>query len=243
MKLVLEFDIRHRVISVEYRKIFMHFLKRCIGNANEGKYYDTYYGGVNTKNFTFSVFFQEPKYEKKEIKLSGTKVKMIFSTSEQRTGYFFYASFLEQKNKKIQLEQDNQLTLKKVTQIAESIVKSDKVLIKMNSPLVIRNHQKEQNKDFYYSFVRPEFQKKAIEIITNQLQQEGFQETYCEGFHITPIKCKKTVVCHYGCMIEATLGVFLLEGDKSILNYLLQAGIGSRRSECFGMGELIEEVI
>lgn len=52
---------------------------------------------------------------------------------------------------------------------------------------------------------------------------------------------QKTVVKHYNCSIECTLGEFAINADKSVINYLLQFGIGSRKSAGFGLAELVAE--
>lgn len=241
MKLVLEFTTEKNKIPIEYRTVFMHFLKSCLKGANDGKYYDNYYEESQTKNFSFAVFFDNPRFGEKEIEISSNRVKMLFTTSEELTGYIFYSSFLEKRTKKILLADDNFMVLKSVTKVAEPLVKSNKIIVKMNSPLVIRKHNKETNKDFYYAYSRETFAEEALRVIRNQLEKEGFRDTYLDGVKITPIKCKKVVIKHYHCSIEASIGNFILEGNPVVLNYLMQAGMGSRKSEGFGMMELLTE--
>ena len=69
--------------------------------------------------------------------------------------------------------------------------------------------------------------------------QAGFAEDIIGEVNIQPLKCKKVIVTHYGCKIETTVGILLLEGNETILSYFLRAGIGSRKSEGFGMLELL----
>jgi CRISPR-associated endoribonuclease Cas6 len=228
-------------IPLEYRSIFMHFLKNCLDGANDGKYYNEYYSGTKTKNFTFAIFFDRPKFGKKDIELSSNRVKMIFSTSDKLTGYIFYSSFLEKKQKKILLKNDNFMILKNVTKIAEAIVKNNRILVTMNSPLVIRNHNRENNKDYYYSFLNEFFDNETKGVLKHQLECQGFNDKYLEEIKIIPIKCKKVIVKHYNCYIEASVGNFLIEGNPAVLTYLMQAGVGSRKSEGFGMMELLTE--
>ena len=42
-------------------------------------------------------------------------------------------------------------------------------------------------------------------------------------------------------LLKLSVGIFILEGNPAVLNYLIQAGIGSRKSEGFGMMELLTE--
>lgn len=241
MKLLLEFELDKDQIENDYRRLFMHFFKSCIDSANHGKYYDNYYDGTRTKNFTFAVFMDKPTFEPDKILLSSNRIKLLFSTSEKMTGFIFYSSFLEKKYKKYPMAKENFMILKNVKKLDEENIISKKILVKMNSPLVIRQHQKDMNKDFYYSYQQEEFEKIAKEVINYQLEQEGFPREYRENFSIIPIKCRKVIVKHYSCKIEATLGNLLLEGNPVILNYLLQAGVGSRKSEGFGMMELLAQ--
>lgn len=241
MKLVLEFLTEKNKVPLEYRAVFMHFLKSCLNGANDGKYYDNYYEETKTKNFSFAVFFDAPKFGEKQIELSSNRVKMLFTTSEELTGLIFYSSFLEKKRKKLMLKEGNSMILKSITRIAEPEIKNGKIIVKMNSPLVIRNHNRETNRDFYYSYSRETFEEEALRVIKNQLEQEGYRDTYLDGLGITPVKCKKVIVKHYQCNIEASVGSFMLEGNPAVLTYLMQAGIGSRKSEGFGMMELLTE--
>ena len=111
----------------------------------------------------------------------------------------------------------------------------------MLSPLCIREHNREENKDSYYSVASDSFEDKANEIIKEQLIESGFDDERVTGFSIQPINSKKTVVFHYGNYIECSLGEFVLNGDKAIINYLLLSGIGSRKSAGFGLPILVAE--
>lgn len=43
-----------------------------------------------------------------------------------------------------------------------------------------------------------------------------------------------------GIIIPNSIGVFRLTGSKELINYLYQAGMGSRRNIGFGLFEIIE---
>lgn len=123
----------------------------------------------------------------------------------------------------------------------EKTVVSDSMLVKMQSPLCLREHNNEGNKDRYISVADNDFESKARDIIVAQLLSEGFSESTVSKTAISPIDAKKTVVFHYGTYIECSLGVFAVNGDKSVLNYLLKSGIGSRKSSGFGFPQFIAE--
>lgn len=241
MRLLLEFQLEENIIPLEYRKFFLHFIKDSLSDANGGKYYKQFYNGTDAKNYTFAIFFDKPQFQKDEILLQSKRVKMLFSTSEKSTGLIFYTSFLEQKKKKYNLEKRNTIQLLSVRNLREPEIGANQILVKTNAPLVVRKHTKEENKDYYYSFEKEEFLQEANQSIVRQLLRAGFSDIIVESVKIQPVKCRKVIVTHYGCKIETTVGTFLLEGNKSVLSYFIQAGIGARKSEGFGMLELMAQ--
>ncbi|MDL2310878.1 CRISPR-associated endoribonuclease Cas6, partial [Peptostreptococcaceae bacterium OttesenSCG-928-C18] len=244
LKLILEFKLKEQNMPLEYRKVFMHFIKVCLNNANDGKYFDYFYEDTKAKNFAFSMFFDKPIYKKSGIELASNRLKVIFTVYEKMEGLILYNSFLENRGKEVLFsEGSNYMQLNKVTKINEPEVYGNKVLIKMNSPLLVRKHDRESNLDKYYCYDNAKFKEELESNIKRQLQRQGFSKEFVEGVQVVPVKCKKVVVKHYGCKLDGNLGNFIIEGNSLILNYLLKAGIGSRHSEGFGQAEFIEEVL
>lgn len=241
MKLQVDFTTDKPEFPLEYRKTFLHLFKSILTSENEGKSYDQYYGGNIRKDFTFAVFFDKPQFTKEKITMRTSRVKLIFSTSDQMTGYIFLAGLIARKNKKIPLADDNYLVLKNVKRLKEHKVEQNKVIVKMNSPLVIREHTKEGNKDYYYSVAHADFIGHAESIVKKQLKMAGFTEDYTDTLKIKPLNCKTAVVKFYGCYIETTVGTLLLEGEVDVLNYLVMSGVGGRKNSGFGCVEVLTE--
>ena len=109
----------------------------------------------------------------------------------------------------------------------------------MISPLVIREHCRDENKDHYYSVKQDNFQEKAVEIIKSQLRLAGYTENYIDDFNITPLATRTVIVKHYECNVESSLGNFELQGKPVVLNYLLGAGLGSRKNQGFGAAVVV----
>lgn len=243
MKFEAEFTTKDKRFPLDYRRVFIHFFKSFLTSENVGKNYDKYYGEASPKSFTYAVFFENPKFTKEKIELEGNNIKLIFSTSDEMTGYIFLAGFLSKKNKRVPLEEDNYMTLKTVRRITQQTTQENKVIIKMNSPLVIREHTKEGNKDKYYSVASEEFAVKAEDTIKAQLKADGFNDECLSGFKIKSLTGKKTVAKFYGCYIESTIGTFLLEGEPIVLNHLIESGMGSRKSAGFGCVEMLTDML
>ncbi len=235
MKFLAEFQVSKPELPLEYRKSYIAFLKKCLSEVNEGTYFERYYEKGKEKPFTFAIHMQKPVFEKEKICLEGNKVSMTFSSADDMTSFLFFSAFLNQKNRSFPLENGNYMILKNVVQKREEDVRGKQVLVHMLSPLCIREHTKEGNKDYYYSYAHPDFQRKAKTVIKRQLLAAGFSESLADDVQIVPVNCKKIIVKHYGNQLECTLGDLLLKGDKAVLNYLVKAGVGSRSSAGFGL--------
>lgn len=241
MKIILQFSIDNCKLPLDYRPTILSFFKKTLSEASNGQYYDKYYLNPERRNFTFAVNLPKPKFSKSEIILAENEFQIIFSTFDRNTGYIFMSAFIAQIGKKFSAPLENTCVLKSVTQGGEKDVTSSSALIKMQSPLCLREHTREGNKDIYISIADDRFEEKAHSILKSQLIAEGFDESIASTIQIHPINAKKTVVRHYDNFIECSLGDFVINADKSVINYLLKSGIGSRKSSGFGYARLIAE--
>ncbi|MGN0476363.1 MAG: CRISPR-associated endoribonuclease Cas6 [Ruminococcus sp.] len=241
MKILLQFILKNNKLPVDYRRVFLSFFKRVLSEIAQGKYYEKYYFTPQRRNFTFAVNLPHPKFTKSEITLEKNELRLIFSTPDKNTGFVFMSAFIKYKGRSFPAPLGNTFTLTNVTQQVEKQTNSKEVLVKMLSPLCVREHNEEENTDKYFSVESNDFQEKANKILQSQLLDAGFDENMVLEFSIKPVDGKKTVVFHYGSYVECSLGDFLLSGDKAIINYLLQSGIGSRKSAGFGFPLLLAE--
>lgn len=241
MKILLQFQLKNNKLPIDYRRVILSFFKKALSEIADGKYYEKYYFKPERRNFSFAVNLPSPKFSKSEITLEENRFRITFSTSDKMTGFVFMSAFIKQKGNPLSAPLGNVFTLTNISQIGDKTTSSNTALVKMLSPLCIREHNRGENKDSYYSVASDNFEEKANEIIKEQLVNSGFDDERVKGFSIKPLNSKKTVVFHYGNYIECSLGEFVLNGDKAIINYLLQSGIGSRKSAGFGLPILIAE--
>ncbi len=239
IKLLLEFELAKNQLDIDHRRIFMHIIKKSITEAGDGKYYQQYYGKNRQKDLTFAVYLDKPRFETDLIRLSSNKIKLFFSTSDKRLGMIFWNAFIAQKGKKTPLSGQNEITMTRIIKLPEQQVQDEKIYVKMLSPLVIREHHREGNKDRYHSVASEHFKETADAIIKKQLERSGYDQDHISDFHIIPVRARKTVITHYGCKIEASIGIFELQGNPLILDHLLKAGIGSRHNEGLGMCQIL----
>ncbi len=242
MKFECAFELKAETLPIDYRCCILSFIKKCLSTANEGKYFDDYYGPAKDKPFCFSVVFGNPTFTKDSITVHEKRMKLIISTADTRTGFILFSAVAAYKGKQFNLPCENSMRLMRIRQLNEQTVTGNSILIKMLEPLCIRSHNRDNNRDWYYSCKqKDDFEREASNVIKNQLLQAGFSED-TSIVKISPINAKTIVVKHYSINIECSIGEFMLHGDRKALDYLLKSGMGSRKSSGFGVAQLIAVV-
>lgn len=244
MRIELLFELENPELPRDNKRIWISFLKNVITKCNKGKYYDRYFSGTNSKDYTFSVILPKPQFVGEKVVLENNQVKMIFSADDRnKSGLIFYAAFIQAKKRKFPLPENNAMTLKNIRQLREQLIVSSKVIFRTvtGGGLVVREHDKEKNKDKYYTFQDEGFHEKLKTVLKVQAEEAGFLENVAEKIIMTPIQCRKVLVKQYGTYVDVTVGIFRLEGDSDLLQYFYQAGIGSKHSMGYGMLDIVSQ--
>lgn len=241
MKFVSEFALEKEELPIDYRRCILSYLKHCLTQANGGKYFDDYYVPGKEKPFCFSVVFSTPKFSKDMVQVMSKKMKLVISSADVKTAFILFSAIAAQKGKTYSLPLGNSMRMVSIRQVKEQEVHSSRILVKMMEPLCIRNHNKETNKDWYYSCKDQEaFERESTRVIKTQLMLAGYSEEQ-SNVKLAPIDPKMVIIKHYSINIECTIGTFIMEGNPEVLNYLLKNGIGSRKSSGFGVAQLMAE--
>ena len=236
MRLKLFFELENNTLDIQYRKGIISWIKHSLQEYDENLYQEIYQGNQK-KTFSFAPILSKPKFEEK-ITMQDNRFSILFSAYNYSYALHLYNSFLKQKFKKFPLYQ-NSMTLKNITMLPEKEIKTDQIIIKTSSPIIVRNHDRETLKDMYYAFDREEFETYLNINIKEQLQGENLRISLLENFKIIPIQAKKIVIPVYEKMIECSVGMFKLEGQEELLDYLYKAGIGSKKAMGFGLFEIV----
>ena len=237
MRLKLNFDLENESLPIQYHKSVMSFIKLSLSEYDE-QYYKKYYNDKDTimKPYTFAIFFRNPKFENDRIIIKDKRLELNISIADYETSIILYNAFNHQKNKKFSLDK-NSWTLKNINMSLDKKIDTEEITIKFMSPVVVRSHL--ENKDYYYSYNAEEF-KNVLKInIKQQLKITDIPINLVDSFDIVAIDPKKIIVKFYEKKIETTSGIFKISGDKQLLKYLYDAGIGSKRSSGFGMFQII----
>lgn len=223
MRFKMYFELEQPKLDIQYRKSIISYIKHALQEYDE-KLYQEIYAGNNKKTFTWAPILPKPKFEQENIELQDNNFSILFSAYNYLYALHLYNAFLNQRQKKFSLNQ-NSMTLKNIVMIPEKTIHSNKIQVKMISPIICRNHNQETQKDMYYSFERPEFEKYIKINILEQMKAENLDSSLLEEFKITSIKGKKTIIKLYEKKIEVSIGEFELQGNKQLLDYLYRGGI------------------
>lgn len=242
MRLKIELELKNEQLSLDYRPAVMSLFKHSLTVYDNGKHFSTYYDVGKDKPFTFAVGIPNSKFTKEKIVVPNKKINITFSTGDIGTGIVFFNSLSMQKNKPYPLAYENEMIIKNILIEKEVPIIGDTIDIMFKAPLCVREHNRENNKDIYYSYEKEGFYLALNKVLEFQIANSNILPTsIIEGFSIMPVQCKKTVVRHHSQFLEVTVGVFSLTGNIALLSYLYTNGIGSRTSAGFGLFEIMRK--
>lgn len=228
MRIKLYFTLENKKVSIDYRRSIISFIKLSLSEYSENEFKKYYNQKDNIiKPYAFSVFFRHPQISAQEIIVEDKQFEMNMTIENYETAITLYNAFNHQKNKKFSINQ-NSWKLQNIVLIPEKEIKENKIIIKFQSPLCTR--ERNQNKDYYYSFENEKFEETLKMNIKEQLRITNISVESVDTLKITPIKAKKVIIKFYEKQIECSTGVFALEGDIELLSYLYKAGMGSKHS-------------
>ncbi|TEB05982.1 CRISPR associated protein Cas6 [Pelotomaculum schinkii] len=240
MRMKLQYELQNCTLDLDYRRMFLSFIKKSLEESDNKFYQEMYVSSLKTKRFTFSVQLYRAKYMENSVLLEEPKFDVLLSTADYGIFLRFYNAFLRQKNISFPVKHENVMKLSKIFLENEITITLEEMLISLASPLVVREHIRETNKDNYYIHSDEKFLSCLKAIIKNDLEgHELLTETMVDELEVESVACKFVLVKAFGSRIPASLGKFRLKGDKRLLKYLYDCGMGSRRGEGFGMFSLM----
>jgi CRISPR-associated endoribonuclease Cas6 len=250
MRIKSELTLESDIINIDYRRIFMSLIKNAIRN------YDPLmcamlYGNENNKlkvnkPFTFSVFFPEfQKIENDHIYFN-KKVNLFFSSNDER---FLVALYNGLKGlHEIPLDTNNSLKIhiENIFLMPKINIKNNKVSFKTMSPILINHKENDnyvKNNDFKYEkYILPDekgFLEDFKRIIVNQASAFNVP-CIADLININIRDYKPMPLKHFNQIMSAWLGTFDIEATQQVLQLVYDTGIGVRRSQGFGMLDIIK---
>lgn len=234
MKFKFIFSINDAKLPFDYRRGIASLLKEAIKNGNEFLF-DEYYlqkRGIS-KPFTFSVFFN------KHLGVSDDKYFLVtdsfdlnFSTNDISLSANLYNGMMRIDTFNLF---GNDIKLKKIFAFPHKKIDSDISTFNILSPILI-NDKQSSNK---YITPKDENFKDNFIYYANELSKLYLKKNL-ELFEYNIHKIKKSVYSHYGQAMPGITGIIEIKSNREFLNLINEIGIGDRRSQGFGMLEVIK---
>lgn len=239
MRLKMVFQLKKPELDIEYRRTFLSLLKNSFQQASSEVYEKFYGSGTPMKPFTFGVFLPHPEFKDNKVYLKSTEITLNFSTYLSDLGIYFYNSLIRGKRRFVPypLAGGNEMSLGRVSLQKEKQIKSSEAVFKTLSPVLARLHHKEHNEDEYLTKANQLFVPQVEEILRVMVEELLGRK---ERVEFTPVSLSDGIpIKHYGVFVDGTTGIFKLTGHPEVLDFVYKVGIGSRRSEGFGLLELV----
>ena len=240
MKFNLEFELNDNHLPLDYTRCFISFLKKSVKAADINVYESMY--ETNTpkmKPYTFSLYLPQRQVEGDLIRLGGDKIRMTFSCADLPLAIVFLNGFTELKKEVFPLPNGNEMTLVRFTTEMHPMVSKQEVRIKFLSPLLVLKRDIGARKNYYLTWDNEEFDQQLKENLKYQLNEFSMDSLSFDHFELTPVQPKRLGQRVFGQLALGNGGVFDLKGTPELIQFLLEAGIGSRRSAGFGLFEII----
>lgn len=241
MRFTVDLELTKNELPKDKNRIFISLLKYIFENYDREEYlrlYEPY--GNKQKDYTFSVYLPGAKFEREIINIATKNIKLNFSSYDYASGIMFYNSVLKAKKKNFPLPDDNELNIQNISLVQEKVIRSNKVTFMTMSPIVIRNHNRETNKDWFYSFNDSDYMDILKTNLFNQVNETfNFVRDDIKELEINILKNRDVKVKNYGIEVLANIATFELIGKPYLLDYFYKAGFASKTSSGFGMLKLI----
>ena len=177
-------------------------------------------------------------------------MKVVVSCSEKNNiGFLLVNVFLSQRNKKFPLPKDTHMILKDVRIIEEKVIRGEEAIFQttIGGGVVVRKHNREENKDIYYSVGNERFEEVLNWLMKERFKRLGYPEDIFKNFSCELLDGRKIVVKHFDLKFPVTTGKFKVKAPKILLEEIYRTGMGSRLSQGFGLleylgGEIKDEV-
>lgn len=243
------------VIPSDYRRNVLSFIKEAINtNQNGTEIYEKYYvqNTRKMKPFTFSVnFTTDDNYnEKGFLRLAEPKLLLFFSASDPVFLIYVYNGLVQMK-KDYPLFPGLKAKVVRFNLEKQKTICAPEAVFKTCSPILVRDTDAAGKSRGYITAENPEFEDrlyhsvksmcKALLNDAEQLKRNDFSVKWIryQPVRISHYKNKNTSADSKKEMIEATSGTVKINAPANVLQLIYDAGIGAKRSQGFGMLEVL----
>ncbi|EAF2801151.1 CRISPR-associated endoribonuclease Cas6 [Listeria monocytogenes] len=239
MRIKILCHLSNEEFPLDYRRKIMMIIKKGMKREYPIFFANLYEQNMQ-KDFTFSVYFNQPTFEGNLIKVRDKTCIINFSTGEAELAIVFFNVFTILKNENIKISEDVELKIHSVEVVPTRKIENNIIKFKTLSPIIIRDHNRSTQKDWFYTLEDDEalmiLKRNMIAKLTKINYGESIEKEI-ENMQIKALRFKKTVVRYYKMQIAASLGEFEIKASPRLLNVFIQNGLGTMTGSGFGMIE------
>lgn len=237
MRIKLKIITNKRTLPTDLNQSVISFFKYSLKKYNHELYEAFYKNGNIIKPFSFALYLPCAEYASEQIVIKENYFEILITACES-IAIELYNAFLKTKGELYHFGETSGICEKISIEMTEKI-KSNRVVIKFLSPLVLREHVR--GRDRYITANDECFNDAFKEIINYQLKLFGYKED--NHISIKPVKEKVVIKRIFNLNIPGSIGTYIIKGNEETINLLYEIGAGSRRSEGFGLFDTVMEVI
>lgn len=215
--------------------LVVHMIKEALRNY-DNEYFEHLYivNNLAPNIFTFSVsgfdVFKTNQANTHFITEKGLKV--FIQSADYKFISILHNSLLRKKKYQYKSTSFNLKSIKLLRE--EKFEPRETVIIKTISPILITDKDRKS-----VNFKAEDKFKKCFNYMCNNLTQNFLNRNLYKEIEIIPIEAKTTlrslIIHENKYTFECNHGTFKLSGEKNDIEFLLEIGMGSRRSQGFGM--------
>lgn len=227
-------------IPIRYHSAFLSLLKRGLEKTSPTEF-DYLFRAKNTqKNYAQALIFHRAEFSKEVILLKEPRISWFFSTADAQLAFNIYNAFQTlRQERSLHLYPDVEVVVDRIENIYQERVTSTSIDLQTLSPILVRQHDPVQHKDWFLSFNDDNFESVCKENLKRKLiPLLGERVKYdVDELKIEPLKMKKTVIKTYEKKLAGSIGSIRLSGEPYLLEYLRDTSISSKSGLFFGYME------
>ncbi|MBR0225927.1 MAG: hypothetical protein IJL92_07720 [Thermoguttaceae bacterium] len=228
----IDFETENDKLSLGYNSLMLSFIKHAVETYDNDLYSEWFDKTRNAselgKSYTFSCKFPAPRFTRDWIFLGGNSFSFFLSTYDYADLMNLYNAFLGVYARRESYPAHyNFLRIANLVTLEMPVIAGNRALIKFDSALLARRHDREKNTDDFLSYNSEGFVD-SLRFSADAAVKLAGLSLPVDDLELIPIAPRKTVVHYFnGMRVTGNVGEYEIRGSTELLNFLLLCGLGS----------------
>ncbi len=188
MRLTIRFGLEKDHIVFDTHNFLLSYIKFAFSKTYYDEFEQLYLKTPKRKLFTFSSFVKDMKYENGYIVSPHKEIKMYVSSNDSNLLLMLYNALLINKSRKMDVRPNNKIWIKTINLRYLDKIVNNEITIKFLSPLLLRKHYRDTNKDVYITCEDKTFSSELNLNIKRLCDEFGYPYSFIEIFPQTARK-------------------------------------------------------